>query len=275
MIGGWVDWQRLRKCCDNDHMATITRSEFTSEMRNKQVRLSDVEGMSAKQQRDLKRADVNGDGVIRGTREVDRMFTAIDNSDRNGTRNSIDTRKAPVARMMENTKQAAKPTRGMGGGDAGGASGADAADGTRPSGNSGSTGNHLRASVDKVRSPGARNQMTEGKITVNGRTYDYRSGGAGKGSLPNGTYNVTRHLDSRSDRTMQVGGVGWSFALNDKFDARVGATRTALRIHPDGAGAGTIGCMGIVGDAATQRQFRADMLAELRRNGGSMKLTVG
>jgi hypothetical protein len=255
-------------------MSTITRSEFNSDMRNKEVRLANTEGLTAKQKRDLRAADTNGDGVVRGAREVDRMFTAIDKGDRNGTRNSVDTAKVPVARMMESVKQAAKPTRGMGGGgrDAGAV---DGAAGTRPSGNSGSTGNHLRASVDRVRSPGARNQMTEGKITVNGRTYDYRSGGAGKGSLPNGTYNVTRHMDSRSDRTMSVGGVGWSFALNDKYDPRVGATRSLLRIHPDGGGAGTIGCMGIVGNAATQRQFRADMLAELRRNGGSMKLTVG
>ena len=38
--------------------------------------------------------------------------------------------------------------------------------------------------------------------------------------------------------------------------------------------AGTNGCLGIVGDAATQRRFREDMLAEIRRNGGSYTLRV-
>ena len=52
-------------------------------------------------------------------------------------------------------------------------------------------------------------------------------------------------------------------------------TRTLLRIHPDGQGPGTIGCIGIVGDGAVQRRFRDDMLEEIRRNGGSFTLKVG
>ena len=74
---------------------------------------------------------------------------------------------------------------------------------------------------------------------------------------------------------MSVGGVGYSFAVSDKFDPRVGGNRQLLRIHPDGGSAGTEGCIGIVGDAATQRRFRDDMLSEIRRNGGSYQLTVG
>jgi len=73
---------------------------------------------------------------------------------------------------------------------------------------------------------------------------------------------------------MSVGGVGWSFAVSDKFDPRVGATRSLLRIHPDGGTAGTQGCIGIVGDAATMRRFRDDMNAELKRNGGRYTLNV-
>ena len=131
------------------------------------------------------------------------------------------------------------------------------------------------ASIERTRNAGARNQMIEGTLTVNGNSYSFRSGGYGRGSLPEGTYNVQRHLDSRSDRSMSVGGVGYSFAVSDKFDPRVGANRQLLRIHPDGGSAGTEGCIGIVGDAATQRRFRDDMLAEIRRNGGSYTLTVG
>jgi hypothetical protein len=71
-----------------------------------------------------------------------------------------------------------------------------------------------------------------------------------------------------------VGGVGYSFALNDAYDPRVRARRTLLRIHPDGGVEGTEGCIGIVGGAAVQRQFVADMRAQLARGGGSFALTV-
>ena len=125
-----------------------------------------------------------------------------------------------------------------------------------------------------VRNAGMRNQMVQGRITINGNTYSFRSGGGGKGNLPTGDYTIRRHRDYRNDRTMNVGGEGYSFAMSDKYDPRVDAKRTLLRIHPDGAGPGTIGCIGIVGDAATQRQFRSDMLAELRRSGGSFTLSV-
>ncbi|HEY1097908.1 MAG TPA: hypothetical protein VGF99_03230, partial [Myxococcota bacterium] len=150
-------------------------------------------------------------------------------------------------------------------------SGANAAN-EAPATTSGANGT---ARIERTKNAGARNQMVEGTITVNGNSYPFRSGGHGRGSLPTGTYTVERHLDSRSDRSMSVGGVGYSFAVSDKFDPRVGATRQLLRIHPDGGSAGTEGCIGIVGDAATQRRFRDDMLAEIRRNGGRYTLTVG
>jgi hypothetical protein len=133
----------------------------------------------------------------------------------------------------------------------------------------------INASVDKITNKGARNQMTTGKVTVNGHTYTYNSGGHGRGNLPNGDYKVTPHMWSRNTPGMVVDGVGFSFALSDKFDPRVGGTRTELRIHPDGGSKGTNGCMGIVGNGATQRQFREDMRAELARHGGSFTLHVG
>jgi hypothetical protein len=125
-----------------------------------------------------------------------------------------------------------------------------------------------------VSNAGGRRQMVQGTVTVNGHQYTFRSGGHGRGSLPEGTYTVTPHMHSRSDRSMSVGGVGYSFAMSDKYDPRVNATRRLLRIHPDGGTAGTEGCMGIVGNADVQRQFRADMEAEIRRNGGSYQLNV-
>jgi peptidoglycan hydrolase-like protein with peptidoglycan-binding domain len=130
------------------------------------------------------------------------------------------------------------------------------------------------AQITRTTNAGARNQLVEGQVTVNGNTYNFRSGGFGRGSLPAGDYQITRHLDSRSDRSMSVGGVGYSFAMSDKYDPRVNGTRTLLRIHPDGGSAGTEGCLGIVGNADVQRRFREDMLAAIRANGGSYTLTV-
>ena len=131
------------------------------------------------------------------------------------------------------------------------------------------------ATFDRFSKRGQRSQMVEGRVTINGRTYRFRSGGGGRGHLPPGDYKITAHRWHRNDRTMSVGGVGYSFAMSDKYDPRVGGTRTLLRIHPDGGGRGTIGCMGIVGNAAVQRRFREDMRAELARNGGSIRLRVG
>lgn len=160
--------------------------------------------------------------------------------------------------------------RGLGEEQAAGAQGTANAAQARP----GQPANHTAVFDRVVRNAGQRNQMVQGRITVNGNTYQFRSGGGGKGNLPKGDYTIRRHKDYRNERSMNVGGEGYSFAMSDKYDPRVGAKRTLLRIHPDGAGPGTIGCIGIVGDAATQRRFRADMLADLQRSGGSFTLSV-
>ncbi len=136
-------------------------------------------------------------------------------------------------------------------------------------------GANRTATFDSVSNAGGRTQMVTGRITVNGNTYDFRSGGYGRGSLPAGEYNITPHLWNRNTPGMTVGGEGYSFAMSDKYDSRVGGTRSLLRIHPDGGSAGTQGCVGIVGNADVQRRFREDMRAELARNGGSFTLNVG
>lgn len=137
------------------------------------------------------------------------------------------------------------------------------------------SGSNRTASFDRIRGAGSRSQMVTGRITINGNSYTFRSGGHGRGSLPPGSYTVTPHLWSRRDRSMSVDGVGYSFALSDKYDSRVRGNRSLLRIHPDGGGAGTEGCVGIVGGGDVQRRFREDMRAELRRNGGRFTLQVG
>lgn len=130
------------------------------------------------------------------------------------------------------------------------------------------------ARFEEVRHAGRLNQMVIGRITINNRTYIFRSGGHGRGNLPAGQYTVTAHRWNRAEPGFNVGGVGYSFALSNRYDSRVGDTRTALLIHPDGGPVGTQGCIGIVGSAPTQRAFLEDMRAELDRNRGSFTVTV-
>jgi peptidoglycan hydrolase-like protein with peptidoglycan-binding domain len=130
------------------------------------------------------------------------------------------------------------------------------------------------ATFDRVSRAGQRNQMVTGRITVNGNTYTFNSGGFGRGNLPRGEYTVS-NLRGTNQRGMVRDGVGFKADVSDKYDPRVGATRSLLRIHPDGGSAGTQGCIGIVGDRATLERFRRDLAAELRRNGGRFTLRVG
>ncbi|MDX2015676.1 MAG: peptidoglycan-binding domain-containing protein [Myxococcaceae bacterium] len=124
--------------------------------------------------------------------------------------------------------------------------------------------------------------LTTGRLTVNGNTYEFTSGNSKRFSVPQGEFNVTKHLDSRGGRSFVRDGVGYSFTMEDPnrpgsdrfYDARAGRDRQYLRIHPDGGPRGTAGCIGIVGDGATQRRFRDDLNAELARNNGVFRLHV-
>jgi hypothetical protein len=78
-----------------------------------------------------------------------------------------------------------------------------------------------------------------------GRTYESISGPHGKGRLPEGDYTGdnlrTRTKDSMTDEY----GFGWSLDLTPNFET----DRDLLRVHPDGKGLGTEGCIGIQKDA--------------------------
>ena len=50
---------------------------------------------------------------------------------------------------------------------------------------------------------GKKNQMMSGRITVNNKTYDFRSGGHGRGNLPAGAYTITAPRWDRDDRSMK------------------------------------------------------------------------
>ena len=105
------------------------------------------------------------------------------------------------------------------------------------------------------------------------RSYQLNNGGSGSGAIPAGGYTVSNPR-TRDTAGMVVDGVGYSFDLSDVYDSNAGRQRTDLRIHPDGGAVGTQGCLGIVGDAATQKQFYADMKAVLDSNGGKMTLPI-
>lgn len=174
---------------------------------------------------------------------------------------------APGSRLADSATEGA-----IGGATAGVAAGAESPNAV-PNGT---------ATFDNVINDGARNQRIDGRVTVNGTTYDFRTGGHSRGSLPAGNYDITAHRNFRTEGGFSVADgngdgdrFGYSYAMSDKWDSRVGDTRSLLRIHPDGGPAGTAGCVGIVGDEAVQRQFRADMNAELARNDGKFTLKVG
>ena len=93
-------------------MSTLTRATFNETLRNSSIKVSDL-GVSSAQKAELKKADVNGDGVIKGAKEVDKLFTHLDNYDQNGKLNSVDASRAPMARMTEAIATAA--LRGNGG----------------------------------------------------------------------------------------------------------------------------------------------------------------
>lgn len=261
-------------------MTTLTKTEFVNRNANNSIDLAKTRDvLASRNQRAMERADLNRDGKIEGTAEMGRAFDNLDDFDKNGSRSSVNLgsgdRPAPLAGTFRAVEAAATPRRGLSNntsGSRGTNSGSTAPVTTAPPANRG--GADGVAQINRTTNAGARNQLVEGQVTVNGNTYNFRSGGHNRGSLPKGDYEITRHMDSRNTAGMVVGGVGYSFAMSDKYDARVGGTRSLLRIHPDGGSAGTSGCLGIVGDAATQRRFRDDMLAEIRRSGGSYTLRV-
>ncbi|WNG61468.1 peptidoglycan-binding protein [Archangium gephyra] len=122
--------------------------------------------------------------------------------------------------------------------------------------------------------------LLKGSITVDGRTYSFNSGARTKLSVPKGVYLVHKYTPAKSGMTLN--GVSFSFKIEDERhpgsdamkDPRRKEIRTLLRIHPDGGGTGTEGCIGIVGNAATLRQFQAGMNAEMKRHGASLRLRV-
>ncbi len=81
------------------------------------------------------------------------------------------------------------------------------------------------------------------------------AGGFGNGAPENGDYTVSNFQDRSPEgwynRGMNSDGVGFSFNLNPQFST----SRDLLRIHPDGNNEGTLGCIGLSGDATQLNSF--------------------
>lgn len=107
--------------------------------------------------------------------------------------------------------------------------------------------------------------------------YEVTSGGGARtfrmtnGPTPPGIYRVSNHRPGRTTVGMVRDGVGFSFDLDPVDDTPV-YRRSLFRIHPDGSSPGTNGCLGIVGDAATQRDCESTIAGLL--SGGPFRVTV-
>lgn len=125
----------------------------------------------------------------------------------------------------------------------------------------------------KYNSSGYGEKLT-GKITVNGNTYEFVNGGSKRGSIPHGNYEIQRYTSGEQRAKEGYSYTKDAFQLSDMADnapGTAGDKRTGLLIH-DGNRGVTAGCIGIKGDF---QKFKADLQAEMARNGGKMKLFLG
>ena len=136
-------------------------------------------------------------------------------------------------------------------------------------------GTDIQVRFTNYSNPTLARASADGVLTLNGVSYNFRSGGGGNGYLPPGTYTVSNGYLRGTPPSMVTEGFGYSFNLSDAYDPRTGAQRTLLRIHPDSGAPGTLGCIGIQGPRATQEQFYNSLKALLATNGGKYTLRVG
>ncbi len=99
--------------------------------------------------------------------------------------------------------------------------------------------------------------------TMSIESYEGTAGGFGNGAPENGNYTVNNYQDRSPtgwyNSGMNRDGVGFSFNLNPDFNTN----RSLLRIHPDGNSPGTLGCIGLSGNAERLTQFSNTIQAAL------------
>jgi hypothetical protein len=110
-------------------MTTIKRSDLQAALRNKEVDVADLKAsraVPAEVKSRLEGADVNGDGVIAGRTEVDRLFDVADRFDKDGNRDTVRGARGGQATVagatLATAVATATPRRGLqGNGSTGGA----------------------------------------------------------------------------------------------------------------------------------------------------------
>ena len=103
-------------------MSTITRNQVQSQLQNREVAVADLQARTevpADVRAKMAEADLDKNGVITGTQEVDALFKAADDFDTNGDRNSIATEArglpTPQAAGLQAAIASSKPRRGLSG----------------------------------------------------------------------------------------------------------------------------------------------------------------
>lgn len=105
------------------------------------------------------------------------------------------------------------------------------------------------------------------------KSYVGVAGGFGNGAPENGSYTVNNYQDrSKSgwyNKGMNRDGVGFSYNLNPQFKTG----RSLLRIHPDGNNEGTLGCIGLSGNAKDLNEF-TETLNNYLKNQSSIRVKI-
>lgn len=101
-------------------MTTITRSMFRESLRDREVALDGLADATPRVMERLRAADVDGDGKIAGSQDIDAAFVALDSFDRNGSRASLGAARgedrgvrAAQALMRAATPVSPRPSRGL------------------------------------------------------------------------------------------------------------------------------------------------------------------
>jgi hypothetical protein len=105
-----------------------------------------------------------------------------------------------------------------------------------------------------------------GKVKIAGKSFDFVSGGRGRGSAPFGTYKIERLSGFRAPRGTWVPG----YHLSDAYDPFVKDTRRGLFIHP-GHDA-SAGCIAIRKD---QWPSFVKAMSKAAQVGGPMAIRLG
>lgn len=133
----------------------------------------------------------------------------------------------------------------------------------------------LRAVTDQGERPmrdDGRAGQTTGSITVNGNTYRFVSGGAGRGASPYGEYSVNGFTSGNQRARQGYQYTRDAYPLSDAKDTVPGdPMRRGLLVHELGSSGVTAGCIGIDGNF---HAFKSDMDAELAKNAG-LKIVMG